>query len=329
MSSPVVNETTPLLTTYGPSQPVRQPKGRCWCCWEETDTSRNPLIRVCLGCKDPDLQFIHQECIDKYVSNLPPPPVRREDAFNALRAELNEAGRPAAPSALVGVLEFIQEAASSSPLPGFSFGSINQPNNTPTPSPGPSTTTTPPPEPAPAEALPPTDQPQSPDYYCTRCRHPYTVKTYPIHPIRVAWSDPFLRYSILLMFICIVILTVCCTILLYQYWGTDTLVWDIGVDWLNLRMDVFAGSILVICHAVNAGTWYMVLDHCKGRTRKSVKGIPEEEFGYGGVDVGSRSGSVEDIETGRIGGDNGSSVVNGENDDSVGARVPVDPSNLV
>ena len=48
-------------------------KGRCWCCWEEDETANNPLIRVCKGCKDLDLQWIHQDCIDRYISLLPPP----------------------------------------------------------------------------------------------------------------------------------------------------------------------------------------------------------------------------------------------------------------
>ena len=46
-------------------------KGRCWCCWEEEETIDNPLIRVCHGCKDIDLQWIHQDCIDQYISLLP------------------------------------------------------------------------------------------------------------------------------------------------------------------------------------------------------------------------------------------------------------------
>jgi len=46
-------------------------KGRCWACWEEAETAKDPLIRVCRGCKDPDLQYIHQSCINKYISSLP------------------------------------------------------------------------------------------------------------------------------------------------------------------------------------------------------------------------------------------------------------------
>lgn len=44
---------------------------RCWCCWEpELNHSLNPLIRVCLGCKDPQLQFVHQHCIKRFILHL-------------------------------------------------------------------------------------------------------------------------------------------------------------------------------------------------------------------------------------------------------------------
>ncbi|KAJ3088226.1 hypothetical protein HK102_009256 [Quaeritorhiza haematococci] len=60
-------------------EPITGGKGRCWCCWEETETPTNPLIRACLGCKDPDLQYIHQDCIDQYVNSIPDDGPRDED----------------------------------------------------------------------------------------------------------------------------------------------------------------------------------------------------------------------------------------------------------
>ncbi|KAI9360052.1 hypothetical protein DFJ73DRAFT_95533 [Zopfochytrium polystomum] len=48
-------------------------RGRCWCCWEETDSLSNPLIRACTGCKDPDLKCVHQNCIDAYINSLSSP----------------------------------------------------------------------------------------------------------------------------------------------------------------------------------------------------------------------------------------------------------------
>jgi hypothetical protein len=61
-----VAETTPLLEQH-------RVEYKCWACWESTNRSSNPLIRVCYGCKDPELQYIHQQCINSYISSLPLP----------------------------------------------------------------------------------------------------------------------------------------------------------------------------------------------------------------------------------------------------------------
>ncbi|KAI3635499.1 hypothetical protein MIR68_006137 [Amoeboaphelidium protococcarum] len=47
-------------------------RSRCWACWESDNgpDCRDPLVKVCTGCKDPDLQYIHQNCIDLYVTNI-------------------------------------------------------------------------------------------------------------------------------------------------------------------------------------------------------------------------------------------------------------------
>ncbi|KAI8612493.1 hypothetical protein BC830DRAFT_1136369 [Chytriomyces sp. MP71] len=63
------DEPTPEDPLLGVQAPAG--KGRCWCCWEVADTPQNPLIRVCKGCKDLDLQWIHQVCVDSYLSALP------------------------------------------------------------------------------------------------------------------------------------------------------------------------------------------------------------------------------------------------------------------
>ncbi|KAL3898187.1 MAG: hypothetical protein SGCHY_002909 [Lobulomycetales sp.] len=41
---------------------------KCWACWQENSTPEDPLIRPCLGCRDPELQYIHSSCIDKFLS---------------------------------------------------------------------------------------------------------------------------------------------------------------------------------------------------------------------------------------------------------------------
>ncbi|KAJ3211917.1 hypothetical protein HDU67_004189 [Dinochytrium kinnereticum] len=60
-------------------------KGQCWCCWEPADSPANPLIRACLGCKDPDLQYIHQDCIDRWVTALPTPRTPPPHSHNCSR----------------------------------------------------------------------------------------------------------------------------------------------------------------------------------------------------------------------------------------------------
>ena len=62
-------------------------KGRCWCCWETHETTANPLIRACLGCKDVDLQWIHQECIDQYIYLLPQNSADEETSFYCTRCK--------------------------------------------------------------------------------------------------------------------------------------------------------------------------------------------------------------------------------------------------
>ncbi|KAI8610505.1 hypothetical protein BC830DRAFT_1145494 [Chytriomyces sp. MP71] len=64
------SEDAQLLGPH-PQPEGRLGKGRCWCCWDATETRANPLIRPCRGCKDPDLQWIHQACIDTYLTKLP------------------------------------------------------------------------------------------------------------------------------------------------------------------------------------------------------------------------------------------------------------------
>ncbi|KAJ3004315.1 hypothetical protein HKX48_001318 [Thoreauomyces humboldtii] len=59
---------------HQPPLPPPSPRGHCWCCWETTETSRSgPLIRACVHCRDKDLQYVHQTCIDSYINALPAP----------------------------------------------------------------------------------------------------------------------------------------------------------------------------------------------------------------------------------------------------------------
>lgn len=65
------SESASSIQVLLPTQP--SPEKTCWACWDSTDSYLNPLIRVCRGCKDPDLQYIHSKCIDSFVNCLPLP----------------------------------------------------------------------------------------------------------------------------------------------------------------------------------------------------------------------------------------------------------------
>ena len=56
------------------TQEVEESSPRCWCCWltksDPITTWKNPLIRACTGCKDLDLQYVHVDCMNRYITNL-------------------------------------------------------------------------------------------------------------------------------------------------------------------------------------------------------------------------------------------------------------------
>ncbi|KAI9355976.1 hypothetical protein DFJ73DRAFT_824146 [Zopfochytrium polystomum] len=277
-------------------------KGRCWCCWEESETPANPLVRVCLGCKDPDLQWIHQVCIDEYISALPPP--RQPPPPQPLLVAQQQLALPPPPPRLlnapasspldptgtsstritsvshvaidVGIVAAASSSSSSSSTSSSSTSSHSRRSshrqdivdetapllaNDPTVAMG--------------AHPPPRASSNRPRFYCTRCADPYTVIETPIPRIYVLMEDLFLKLAMLVMTVCIIVLTVCCIILLVQHWGTNHYVIDIGYGF-RVRTTVFAGAMLLFCHALNGMTFWMVWDHCGGRTRKHVVPISDE-----------------------------------------------------
>ncbi|KAI8809953.1 hypothetical protein BJ742DRAFT_803051 [Cladochytrium replicatum] len=248
-------ERQPLLSTHG--SPRLRRKGRCWCCWDTDETQANPLIRVCLGCKDPDLRWIHQKCVDRWISSLP--------------ERWQPPGDPFVPtnipdgSALVSPYQVIAE----SDIRRVS----DHTGNTEDTSQNSASSLLPPSAPLPS----PTRTASQPVYYCTRCRHPYVVTTKPIHPLIVLWRDRFIFSAMALMTVCIITLHVCCGILIVQHFGKGHYLIDLA--WFKLEMSTFAILMLLFCNAVNGATWSMVWKHLQGRTSKNVHGlILSEEF---------------------------------------------------
>ncbi|KAJ3229553.1 hypothetical protein HDU81_005248 [Chytriomyces hyalinus] len=93
-------------------------KGQCWCCWESEETDSNPLIRVCHGCKDVDLQWVHQKCVNSFVSMLPKPRLdqngvisnwrcsRCNDLYNVIEVPMTAWGIICADMILCGAVMF-------------------------------------------------------------------------------------------------------------------------------------------------------------------------------------------------------------------------------
>ena len=169
---------------------------RCWCCWETSFTKENPLIRVCRNCKDIDLQYIHQDCINKYISCLP------------------------------HINSFINYSIKTN----TNLGLI-----------------------------------ENDSLKCTRCLDPYTIKPKKISPFVTFINDQFLFYSMILMTFCILFLTACCSLLLYQAYTSDKPLY-LNLSWgLHINISYFATSMLLFCHLINYFSWKLVLDFCKDR----------------------------------------------------------------
>ena len=187
LNESINEELTPLIIKQGTSYPPSPIPGSppiCWCCWESDTSNENPLIRACRNCKDKNLQLIHQECINKYISNLPS-------------------------------------------------------NDT--------------------------------KFQCTRCTDNYNVTLIKVHPLRVLVSDPFLWVSMCLLTLCVVVLTVCCSVLLNENWTSGSVLLAIGQ--FQISMVNFALFMMIFCHAVNFFTWKMVYGFCSGKTIKHIGAI--------------------------------------------------------
>ncbi|KAJ3185860.1 hypothetical protein HDU85_001229 [Gaertneriomyces sp. JEL0708] len=265
-------ERTPLLsnTRSARVEPIHTRKGRCWCCWEETESRSNPLIRVCWGCKDPDLQFVHQECIDKYITALPSPPpvpapwslVERgawgspDSTTRTASRTVNEVAPFPEPEDFVDILN-THSTTDTALLSEASSAVATAPSSS-------SSTTS-------ASTPPPPEPPSCSRYRCSRCTDPYTVTVKPISPFRVLRQDLFLFHAMLLMFLCIIALTLCCIILFVQHVGKASPLFE--MPFFTITMAEFAVVMMCACHCLFFFTMRVVLDTCEGHTKKHVHSV--------------------------------------------------------
>ncbi|KAI8922866.1 hypothetical protein BC831DRAFT_474012 [Entophlyctis helioformis] len=236
-------------------------KGCCWACWETSDTDSDPLIRVCQGCKDRDLQWIHQTCIDRYITSLPtrPPVITFVPLpLHALISFLT--------TSATAFMVLVQSAYRSQPAQFDIESGAPLVRHDSQPSGRSSMTVPRPRRPAPT---------RKPVFACTRCSDAYNVVETPIHPLITLYHDTFLAIAMAIMTSCILVLSYCCIVLLQAHWGTDHAVFDFGDGGPRLRVTVFAGWVLAVCHTVHAITWRFVWLTCSGRSTKHVVAIAD------------------------------------------------------
>jgi hypothetical protein len=220
---------------------------RCWACWESTNAQENPLVRVCHGCKDVDLQYIHQQCINKYITGLIAarcPHGLMSDivpfvADRTLRALASDQQMPLQPiQVAVGddqqavspiddqmqplVPQEKQEIPADLPhLPGMTAISVN--------------------------------------VGCTRCLEAYLVYSRRVSALRVLRHDKLLRVLMLLMTLCIVIMIGCCVSILvkaheYVQMMSKT---NLPISENDTRMQVY--SVMMGCQMVDIRQWALVM----------------------------------------------------------------------
>ncbi|KXS15974.1 hypothetical protein M427DRAFT_56270 [Gonapodya prolifera JEL478] len=250
---------------------------KCWICWETLVTSATgPLIRACRGCKDPDLQWSHQTCIDKYVSNLPPPqprppvsevpeesvPSEQGDSVGRRDPEPCTEGNSGDIATIITIGEgeaFSQthhEAASStrgttstvSRL--HSFLAAHLPHIIPV-----------------RRNVGSLDTPVDPHVYkCTRCTDVYTVRRTKISPLKVLFTERdevMLKWATLFMTACLFIVT-----------GAVAWLFAAGIQssitLAGLTLGRVAIICMVLCYGINAAVWALVIAHCSGHEQRRV-----------------------------------------------------------
>ncbi|TPX34523.1 hypothetical protein SmJEL517_g02900 [Synchytrium microbalum] len=205
-----------LSTDESPTSPAVNGKSRCWICWEKQESSKNRLIKVCNGCKDVDLKWVHQDCIDQFIGKLPPTPLTpRIPQLEMVEAE------PEGHVFVNGRKKQIQYR-----------------------------------------------------YNCSRCNDPYIITKQQIHPLVALWTeDVQLKASVALMSLCILIITYSCAKMLLEARVRDEVVFRIGWGMVAVHKSTFAVAMFILCHAVNAVTWKVVISFCSGRSIKRVTSV--------------------------------------------------------
>ena len=249
---------------------------RCWCCWltksDPVTTDQNPLIRACTGCKDEDLQYVHRDCMNRYITNL----IQIRQPYE------NVSQVPYIPYEAV---KDILGGSQGKKLPAFrhhapSCRQYNKNTTTMTTTTMTTTTTS-----ANANAnanatnrkaglferqcrCPRYDRLDGLELKCTRCTDPYNVVARPISAFQVLLSDRVLRVLVGLMSLCMLILVSASSLLIWAPHRMDDgrPALTIRTWWSASPMDIrlWAGILMGAFVAIYAITIAVVLYHCAG-----------------------------------------------------------------
>jgi hypothetical protein len=181
-------------------------------------TTKNPLIRACLGCKDPDLQYVHLQCINKYITTLVMmrhPTLELETHVPFLSAEAMQGIQQSESSGEYHPLVLNHQPPCVGTMMGCSCPQYER-----------------------LDAL---------KLHCSRCMDSYNVLTRPVSSLRVLMHDRIMRVLVGLMTLCILILIVASmTIILVSHKDKNNRPIFIETWWNSTPMDVRVWASLLM-----------------------------------------------------------------------------------
>lgn len=197
----------------------------CWACWESIETQNNPLIRACLGCKSIELQFIHRECINKYLTNL----------LITRAATLGEGAIPGLPYLDTGIVRVLTQEGTGQPTGMIAAETDEKSTDFDT-----------------KHATEDDEESQNllarqiprgwkhldnGKIRCTRCMDQYIVALKPVSPLRVLFHDRLLKILTILMTLCVIVLLFACGSILYQAQSyLNKVGYEVGAEHLKIQV---------------------------------------------------------------------------------------------
>lgn len=304
------------LSPKSPSSDTEESsKPHCWICWESEESITNKLIRVCRDCRDCDLQRVHEDCINRYVCNLPLPTLSEMKSFNSKLCSHIKSSQDYNPENLIDCnrTEYYKSnkldlklgkdiSKHDSAVLNFYYPHLNKSNSSLSRSDSESTLFNE--EDADLNedniklmeeidvedklipdilknkmSITYDDWNSSvflPGFSCSRCTNPYVVVSKAKTPFSCLFDDKFLTACITFMSISIWMLTVCCFYLAFECPDFSAIKIDLYLFKLSAPVATFL--IDAVCHVIYFWTWVLVWKHCAFKREVVVMGLNESKF---------------------------------------------------